>query len=263
MPFVQFDAPPPSRRRSTRRTSRRSLRARVEATVESGQALGDRVIAEGVVPTWRRVTEGESRGPVTVAVAVALVLQFTLPASVQLRHHWILPTISALLVVVLLFANPRNHSPSLTLRATSLLLIGGLSTANMVSATRLVNGLLHGKFTDAPQLLFTGGAIWATNIIVFALWYWEFDRGGPYARMHAVAEFPDFLFVQMQSPEVAPPTWAPNFVDYLYLSYTNASAFSPTDVLPLSRWAKMTMLVQSTFSLLTAALIVARAVNIL
>jgi uncharacterized membrane protein len=100
-------------------------------------------------------------------------------------------------------------------------------------------------------------------VIAFALWYWEFDRGGPVARALAIKPYPDFEFPQMTSPELAPPSWEPMFADYFYLSFTNATAFSPTDVMPLSRWAKMLMLVQSAVSLLLAALVIARAVNIL
>ena len=120
-----------------------------------------------------------------------------------------------------------------------------------------------GGICHAGPLLVTGGAIWLTNIIVFGLWYWEFDRGGPVARAHGTRPYPDFQFVQMTSPELAPPDWEPAFADYLYLAFTNASAFSPTDVMPLSRWAKLAMTLQSVISIVTVALIVARAVNIL
>ena len=101
------------------------------------------------------------------------------------------------------------------------------------------------------------------NVVVFALWYWELDRGGPVARAQATSQYPDFVFPQMLTPELAPTHWESAFVDYLYLSFTNATAFSPTDVLPLSRWAKLTMMVQSAVSLATVALVIARAVNIL
>ncbi|MGH3811812.1 MAG: hypothetical protein ACRDUV_05070, partial [Pseudonocardiaceae bacterium] len=137
-----------------------------------------------------------------------------------------------------------------------------LSLANAWSATLLVFGLVHGRGgQDAGSLLAAGAAIWLTNIIVFGLWYWQLDRGGPVARARQVV--PDFQFVQMQNPELAPPDWEPEFVDYLYLSFTNATAFSPTDVMPLSRWAKLTMLAQSLISLVTVVLVIARAVNIL
>jgi uncharacterized membrane protein len=100
-----------------------------------------------------------------------------------------------------------------------------------------------------------------TNIIAFALWYWQFDRGGPAAHAHAHRVLPDFQFVQMQNPKAAGRDWEPEFIDYLYLSFTNATAFSPTDVMPLSRWAKLTMLAQSLISLITVTLVIARAVN--
>jgi uncharacterized membrane protein len=123
---------------------------------------------------------------------------------------------------------------------------------------------LRGVLPLTPAaLLATGGAIWATNVIVFALWYWELDRGGPVARAHATRVHPDFLFAQLQSPDLAPADWEPAFADYLYVSFTNAAAFSPTDVLPLSRWAKLTMMLQSVVSLATVVLVIARAVNIL
>ena len=100
-------------------------------------------------------------------------------------------------------------------------------------------------------------------MIVFGLWYWEFDRGGPVARALGINPYPDFQFPQMTSPEMAPPHWEPQFADYLYLAFTNAAAFSPTDVMPLSRWAKLAMTLQSAISIVTVALVVARAVNIL
>jgi len=139
-----------------------------------------------------------------------------------------------------------------------------ISIANLYSAAHLVDALIQGTSREsAERLLLTGASIWGTNVIVFALWYWEFDRGGPVARALARKPYPDFQFVQMQCPELTPPDWEPYFVDYLYLSFTNATAFSPTDVLPLSRWAKLTTLVQSAVSLMTVALVIARAVNIL
>ncbi len=132
------------------------------------------------------------------------------------------------------------------------------------SVARLVTGLVQGtEGSTARPLLVTGGAIWLTNVIIFALWYWEFDRGGPVARANATRMYPDFLFAQMTSPHLAPADWEPTFGDYLYLSFTNAAAFSPTDVLPLSRWAKMGMTAQAAVSIATVALVVARAVNIL
>ena len=199
-------------------------------------------------------------------MAVAVALQFPLPDRlVLLRPAWLLPALEGLLLLGLVMANPRRiNRESRAIRLLSLTLAALLSLANAWSVARLVTGLVHGtEGNTAGPLLVTGGAIWLTNVIVFGLWYWEFDRGGPVARANATRMYPDFLFVQMTSPNLAPPGWEPAFGDYLYLSFTNATAFSPTDVMPLSRWAKMGMTTQATVSIVTVALVVARAVNIL
>jgi uncharacterized membrane protein len=218
-----------------------------------------------VVPAWRRATKGEPRLPVSVAILVAIGLQAALPNRVADQPRWLLPGLAALLLIGIVAANPTHvNRRSPALRATTLLLIVFMSAANIASAARLVVDLVRSQgLKDPTELLLTGLAIWLTNVIVFALWYWEFDRGGPVARALAPRPYPDFLFPQMTTPELAPEHWEPGFVDYLYMSFTNATAFSPTDVMPMSRWAKLTMLVQSAISLITVALVIARAVNIL
>ena len=180
-------------------------------------------------------------------------------------YSWLLPALQGLLLLALVMANPRRiNRESRALRVLGLSLAALLSLANAWSVAQLVIGLVNGKEgTTAGPLLVTGGAIWLTNVIVFGLWYWEFDRGGPVARANADRMYPDFQFAQMATPQLAPPDWEPAFADYLYLSFTNAAAFSPTDVLPLSRWSKMAMTAQATVSIVTVALVVARAVNIL
>jgi hypothetical protein len=220
----------------------------------------------GFVPAWRRPTEGEARWQAAVAVAVAVALQFPLPGRLVLVHPvWLLPALEGLLLLILVMANPRRiNRESRALRWLSLTLAALLSLANAYSVARLAVGLVQGTLgNSAGPLLVSGGVIWLTNVIIFGLWYWEFDRGGPVARANAERMYPDFQFVQMVSPQLAPPDWEPAFADYLYLSFTNAAAFSPTDVLPMSRWAKMGMTVQASVSIVTVALVVARAVNIL
>jgi hypothetical protein len=228
-----------------------------------GRAMGE--VEQRLVPAWRRRTIGEPRWAVSIAVGLAIGLQLSLPDSLAFPPRWLLPTIGLALLVGLVIANPRRiDHRSTRLRATSILLTGVMSIANAVSAGRLITHLLQGTATeDAGLLLRWGGAIWLTNVVVFALWYWELDRGGPAARAEGVHEYPDLLFAQMETPNIAPADWEPQFLDYFYLAFTNATAFSPTDVIPLARWTKMMMLLQSVVSVSTLVLVVARAVNIL
>ncbi|MFJ8363448.1 hypothetical protein [Streptomyces sp. NPDC093984] len=216
-------------------------------------------------PAWRRPTRDESRWAVSAAVLAAVALQLLLPERLAFRPVWLLPTLEMLLLVVLLWAfRISTRRTASLLRAGGLALAALVSVANGWSAALLIRGLVRGtEGSDAGALLMTGAGIWLTNVIVFALWYWEWDRGGPAARAAGHHDYPDFLFPQMQSGELAPADWEPAFADYLYVSFTNATAFSPTDTMPLSRWAKLLMASQASISLLTVALVVARAVNIL
>jgi hypothetical protein len=221
---------------------------------------------EGRLPAWLRPTQGENRLPVGIAIVGAIALQaFVFPRDMAFQPRWLLPGIEAALLVALTVANPtRINRESTVLRGLALTLVVVASAATAWSADRLIYELVTGRASDDPvRLLVNGGAVWLTNVIVFALWYWEVDRGGPAARANARKTHPDFLFAQMSAPELVDKDWEPTFVDYLYLSFTNATAFSPTDTLPLSRWAKLTMMFQSAVSLATLALVIARAVNIL
>ena len=219
------------------------------------------------LPAWRRRTRGELRWPVSVTVVIAIVLQTLLPDQLSLRPlpGWLMPTLEGALLVGLFISNPvRIEHRARFVRWASLVLVFVLTGANATSAVLLVREILNGHAgSDPGPLLASGAAIWATNVIAFALWYWEFDRGGPVHRAHGTFQYLDFLFPQMTVNELVPRDWEPIFVDYLYLSFTNATAFSPTDVMPLARWAKLTMLVQSAVSLALAALVIARAINIL
>lgn len=239
--------------------------SRVAHAVTTGTARTRDATHHVHVPAWLRVTRGENRWPVAAAMVVAIGLQLALPDRLALQSRWLLPSLELAILIGLIIASPvRFNRESTPLRIASLTLAGLLSLANAWSATLLILGLVRGtEGNDAAALLSTGAAIWLTNIIAFAVWYWQFDRGGPAARAHARRRLPDFQFVQMQNPDLAHPDWEPQFVDYLYLSFTNATAFSPTDTMPLSRWAKLTMLGQSLVSLVTVALVIARAVNIL
>jgi hypothetical protein len=144
-------------------------------------------------------------------------------------------------------------------------LIALISADNALEAGRLVVSILSTKpFTeDANKLLIAGGAIWLSNVIAFGLWYWEADRGGAAARARGSSASPAFVFPEMINPQFVATGWYPKFVDYLHLSFTTATAFSPTDVSAIKPWAKLMMMLEETISLLVAVLVVARAVNIL
>lgn len=237
---------------------------RIEDTLAPGVSEA-KAVEVRLAPAWKRATAGEHRLPVAAAVGVAIALQLVLPDKLVIHPIWLLPVLEGLLVVGLIAANPvRINRTSTLLRAASVALIVLISLANGWSTGELIDGLVNGTSgNDASLLLARGATVYVTNIIVFGLWYWEWDRGGPVARARGERPYPDFLFPQMVSTTVAPPDWEPNFLDYLYVSFTNATAFSPTDTMPLSRWSKMLMLVQSSVSLLTVAFVIARAVNVL
>jgi uncharacterized membrane protein len=192
------------------------------------------------------------------------VLQVVLPDPVSPGPRFVLPAVEVALLVLLVAVNPfRIDRTSRVQRMLSLAVLAVVVVSNGWSEVLLVQRILGGHASAAGPLLAGGAAIWLTNVLAFGLAYWEFDRGGPAVRASGERPYPDFLFAQMQSPDMAPPEWEPAIADYLYLSFTNAAAFSPTDVLPLSRWAKLLMLTQSVVALAVVVLVVARAVNVL
>ena len=199
-----------------------------------------------------------------LVVAGAIALQFVLPEKLTIGPSWLLPGVEALLLIVLVFTSPHKavrHSP--LRRHVAIGLIALVSAVNVFSLFLLTHHLLHGHLKNGPALMFSGVALWGTNVLLFALWYYEVDRGGPLARRLGEAYEPDFLFATMTTEgEQYQPGWTPGMSDYLYLSLTNASAFSPTDTMPLTATAKWLMATQSLISLWIVILVVARAVNI-
>jgi uncharacterized membrane protein len=216
-------------------------------------------------PAWQRRTPGEPRWSASVALVAAVILQTLLPDRLNLSSRFLLPAVEVVLLVVLIVVNPgRIDRLERRLRLISLTLIAVASVANAYSVVALVAGLIRGTEGSTPgPLLATGSAIYVTNILIFALWYWEIDRGGPAARAHGLDPYPDFMFPQMATAGMASPEWEPAFFDYLFVSSTNSTAFSPTDTMPLTRGAKLAMLLQAAISLVTVALVIARSVNIL
>ncbi|MCX6425811.1 MAG: hypothetical protein NTV47_03545 [Actinobacteria bacterium] len=207
---------------------------------------------------------GELRWPVSLATILVITLQLLLPDRLSLNFQDFILIIEILLVLFIIISNPNRiaqHKSHLWYSGIALNLV--MTISNIAGVIKLIDLLVNGKISDPAQLLFSGGSIWISNMVIFSLWYWEIDGGGSGFRSQSEKYNPDFLFTQMSNPGFAKPNWKPVYLDYFYLSLTNSSAFSPTDVLPLSRIAKSLMSIQSLISMLTLLLIVARAVNIL
>ena len=208
---------------------------------------------------------GERRWPMAVAVLVAVALQLITPHAGRLPGWWIFPVLELLLLGILIARDPgridatgpRVHRPTVGLLvAMTIGLVGGL-------VILIVDIVYVGFAVSADALLGRGATLWVTNVIVFSLWYWVFDRGGPGQRGEGIDAAPSFAFPENAMPELVPKGWSPQYADYLYLSFTNATAFSPTDTLPLRTWAKMTMMIEAVVSLAVAILVIARAINVL
>ena len=207
---------------------------------------------------------GEPYWPCQLAVALAIVLQLTLPGRLRLGPSELIPGLEGALAVGLFFATPMKlEGRHPVRRRVALTLTSLVSIANAGSLALLTHELLHQNPANGRQLIVSGTLIWLTNVIIFGLWYWEMDRGGPGQRAEGSDDAPDFLFPQMSDDHIEPLEWRPQFLDYVYVSLTNAMAFSPTDTMPLSLAAKATMGVQALVSLVTIGLVVSRAVNIL
>lgn len=212
----------------------------------------------------RRAT-WESPVPAIAAVVVTMAMQLAIPKHYTIVPRWPLIVLELLLIIGLLAlrAGHSNRHPLLG-RSTRVALLAAITVDNTASAVLLDSDILSGMVANQPAVLIgSGAAIFVTNVLVFGMWYWELDRGGPLARAHEGGRYPGFMFPQMANPELAPPHWAPNFIDYLYVSITNVMAFSPTDTMPLTRWAKAMMTLQALVAVSTLALVFARAVNVL
>ncbi len=217
------------------------------------------------LPSWLRAGDPESALPVLFAVLSAMALQVAIPKSYTLVPRWPLLVMEGLLLVVLLVINPLTVTRRTRLgRYATWVLLAAITVDNTLSAIVLDVRIISGEVSNKAEILLgSGAAIFVTNIIAFGIWYWELDRGGPFARHEGERPYPDFMFPQMTTPNVAKPDWRPTFLDYLYVSVTNVMAFSPTDTMPMTRWAKTMMTVQALVALSTAALVISRAVNVL
>jgi hypothetical protein len=203
-----------------------------------------------------------------LAVLAAGGLRAALPPELRsgdARWVFVVVVLVPLLAVMIIGDPGRIDRDSTWLRVLTGTLIGLISAVNASAAVRLVAGIIGGaKFsTDANILLASGGAIWLTNVIAFGLWYWDLDRGGAAARARGDGRLPAFVFPEMTNAQYVVPGWYPKFMDYLHLSFTTATAFSPTDVSAIRPWAKLMMMAEEAISLVVAVLVVSRAVNIL
>jgi hypothetical protein len=207
----------------------------------------------------------ERRWPMAAAVLFAAGLQIVMPHRGSLRVWWLFPILEVALLAVLIVQDPgRIDRRTRAGRRATVTLIAIMTVGTGIGLALLTRDIItSAEGITATVLLGRGTALWVTNVIVFSLWYWELDRGGPAERGAATGIAPSFAFPEDAFTELATMGWMPRYPDYLYLSFTNATAFSPTDTLPVKTWAKMTMMIEAGVSLAAAILVIARAINVL
>ena len=199
-----------------------------------------------------------------IAVLVLMAAALIAPPRLSIMPGWLLASIEGLLLLALIVGDPgRIDRTGPWQRRTSIALVLVVLFSTLGSTALLVYDLMTGSplTSQADQVLLAGAKVWLGNNVAFAFLYWEFDAGGPAARGHGMPRYPDFAFPQQLSPELAPPGWRPQFLDYLYVGFTTANAFSPTDTMPMAHWTKVAMGSQALISFVVVGLILARAVN--
>jgi hypothetical protein len=210
---------------------------------------------------------GEPRAPVVIVLLIVIGSFFLMPEQLLPGPAWLMPAILASFLIALVVSDPgridrRSAGVHRIRMGLVVVLVAGTAWATVNLTTDLING--GTEISDsATSLLRAGGLVWLGLIVSFAFLYWELDLGGPGERAHKPREHPDLAFPQDANPSICRPGWRPVFLDYLYLGFTNALAFSPTDVMPLALWAKLAMAIESFTSLLILGLVIARAVNVL
>ena len=208
-------------------------------------------------------TRPEPHWPASLALLACLVLYLVLPARLVVGPRWLLPVLIVLPLIPLSARRHRRPDEAPWVRPTAIALLGLITVANVATVVLLVQRLLDRAVSQGRALIYSAVAIWLTNVIVYGLWLWEVDRGGPARRAAGGGPYPDVQFPQMENPALAPPGWRPRFIDYLYTSVANGTSFAPADAMPLSPVAKLLFLGESLVSLATIAIVAARAVNIL
>ena len=210
---------------------------------------------------------GERWWPVALAIIAVAFLHVILPARYRVQPAWVVPAVLLALLAVLIAGDPGRIDRQKTwLRIVTGLAIAFITLANLFAAVRLVVDILISNklYVNNPGgLLAVGGVIWVTNVVAFGLWYWDLDRGGAAARAHHPDRNPAFVFPEMQHTDYVAAAWVPKFIDYLSLAFWTAMAFSPTDTSAIKPWSKLLMMLEAAGSLALAALVIARAINIL
>ena len=205
----------------------------------------------------------EPRWPASLALLVCAGLYIVLPNRLVIGPRWVLPVLIVLPLIPLSATKHRHPNEAPWIRRLTISLIALITFANVISMSLLVHHLLVVHVSQGRNLIYAAVAVWLTNVIVFGLWLWEVDRGGPHVRAGGSTSFPDVQFPQMENPDLAPPQWRPRFFDYLYTSLANGTSFAPADAMPLTLLAKTLFVIESLVSFTTIAVVAARAVNIL
>jgi hypothetical protein len=209
-----------------------------------------------------RIERRDPFWPAQLTVLIAIALGLALPSQLTLGTPWVVPGVETVLLLGLILAIPRlfpHHHP--LRRPLRMGLVGIVSAVNVASLFLLAQSLLEGTLVSGRTLLEGGAILWLTTILLFGVWFWELDRGGPLRRMKERDRRPDFLFPEMEEEAWLPADWQPRMSDYLYLSLTNAASFSPPETFPLTRAAKILMSLQTLGSLTTLTVVLAYAVG--
>jgi len=205
----------------------------------------------------------EPRWPASLALLVCAGLYLLLSSRISVGPRWLLPVLVVLPLFPLSARRHRRPDDAKWVRYLCISLIALVTIANFTSVGLLVYRLLNTHISQGRLLIYSAVSVWITNVIVFGLWFWELDRGGPHRRAGNDERLPDIQFPQMENPSLAPLDWHPRFLDYLYTSFANGTSFAPADAMPLSWQAKVLFAGESVASLVTIAIVAARAVNIL
>lgn len=198
-----------------------------------------------------------------MALTACVILYAVLPSRLVVGPRWLLPVLVALPLLPLSARRHRHPDEAPWIRRVVLVLVAIVTAANITSVALLVDRLLSSNVSQGTQLIYSAVAIWLTNVIIYGVWFWEIDRGGPHRRAGSDELWPDIQFPQMENPEMAPKDWRPHFYDYLFTSYANGTSFAPADAMPLTLRLKVLFASESAVSLVAIVVVGARAINIL